>query len=75
MTCVQKLDELGAELDRLAAKAGVRNWNIALEIVIEGQEQGCIDAKPEWIPPNVWNPEGKLPRVYAEIVELRRKMD
>lgn len=75
MTDDQKLDELRAELDTLAAEAGVRKWNIALEIVIEGQEQGHFAlTRPDWMPPEVWNPESKLRRVYAEIVELRNKI-
>lgn len=71
----QKLEELRAELDSLAAEAGVRKWNIALEIVIEGQERGrFVLIRPHWVPPEVWKPESKLRRIYAEIVELRKKM-
>jgi hypothetical protein len=70
----QKLSDLRAELERLAAEAGLREWNIGLEILIEGQDQGRLDAMPSWAPPELWDPESKLRRVYVEIVALRKKM-
>jgi len=70
----ERLNELRVELDKLAKKAGLRESHLALEIVIEGQEQGRLDAPPPGLPPELWNPESKLRRVYAQIVALRKSM-
>lgn len=69
----QKLRDLRAKLDKFVADVGLRDWHVGFEIVIEAQEQGRVRVKPFWVPPEVWNPESKLRRVYSEIVALRRQ--
>lgn len=69
----EKLRDLTAELEKLAVEAGLKEWNSGLEILVEAQEQRRIDAMPSWAPPELWDPESKLRRVYAEVVALRKK--
>jgi hypothetical protein len=74
MSEVETLDELRKELRDLAAEAGLPDWNVALEIMIEGQEQGRPMTIPPGLPPDLWDPDSKLRRVYAQIVALRKEM-
>ena len=74
MSDFARLDDLRNELRDLAVEAGLPDWNIALEIMIEGQEQGRPMTIPPGLPPDLWDPESKLRRVYAQIVALRKEM-
>ena len=69
-----RLDELRNELRNLASEAGLPEWNFMLEIMIEGQEQGRPMTIPPGLPPELWDPESKLRRVYAQIVALRKEI-
>lgn len=73
MSDQEKLNVLIAELEKSAVEAGLTEWNSGLEILIEAQEQLGIDAMPSWAPPELLDPESKLRRVYAQVVELRKK--
>jgi len=72
MSDFQRLHDLRDELRDLAAEAGLPDWNVALEITIEGQEQGRPMTMPPGLPPELRDPESKLRRVYAQIVALRK---
>jgi len=74
MSDFEKLDDLRNELRDLAVEAGLPEWNVALDIMIEGQEQGRPMTIPPGLPPELLDPESKLRRVYAQIVALRKEM-
>jgi hypothetical protein len=74
MTGEKKLNDLNIELRKLATEAGLPDWHLGLEIVIEGQEQGRLSTRPPDLPPELWDPESDLRRVYAQIVALRKEM-
>jgi len=74
MSDKKKLSDLNSELRKLAAEAGLPDWHVGLEIVIEGQEQGRLSTRPPDLPPELWDPESDLRRVYAQIVALRKEM-
>lgn len=74
MSDEKELSDLRTELHRLAKEAGLCEWHLGLEILIEGQEQGRLDAMPPGLPSELWDPESKLRRVYAQIVALRKRM-
>jgi len=74
MSDKKKLSDLNSELRKLAAEACLPDWHVGLEIVIEGQEQGRLSTRPPDLPPELWDPESDLRRVYAQIVALRKEM-
>jgi len=74
MSDEQELSDLRNELQKLASEAGLGEWHVGLEIMIEGQEQGRPMTIPPGLPPELWNPDSKLRRVYAQIIALRKRM-
>ena len=73
MSDEKQIRDLRIELDKLASEAGLPKWDVGLEILIEGQEQGRLDAMPPGLPLELWDPKSKLRIVYAQIVALRKE--
>jgi len=73
MSHENQISNLRIELEKLAVEAGLRKWDVGLEILIEGQEQGRLDTLPPGLPPELWDPKSRLRVVYAQIVALRKE--
>ena len=73
MSNEKQISDLRIELDKLVLEAGLRKWDVGLEILIEGQEEGRLDAMPPGLPLELWDPKSKLRIVYAQIVALRKE--
>jgi hypothetical protein len=75
MTDRRKLQELENELHELVSEAAHRTLMSEADIYLELEDCGSIRITPPQVSPDVWDPEGKLRRIYAQIGALKKQID
>ena len=71
----QKLHNLENELQAFVAEAAHRTLMSEANIYLELEDCGSLRIRPPQVPPEVWDPDGKLRRVYAQIIALKKQID
>jgi hypothetical protein len=69
------LSDLENELGELIAASAHRSRMSEGQIRIELEDYHGIRTTPEKVPPEVWDPDGKIRRLEDQIVALRKSID